>query len=112
MRRLRKHALPVGLVEALETAQLSAAGVGENDRRNDLDVVGVRDFQIRIVEHRRGKIVPLDEERVARRVLADHHYIDFIAQRLRHRFDQRHRHVAGRTILLDEAQQRGPLAGK
>ena len=111
-RCLGKHALPIGLVEALEAAQLGTALVREHDGRNDLDIVGVRDFEGRIVEHRRRELVLLDHERVARRVLADRDDVELAAKSLRCRLDERHRHPAGRAILLDEAEQRGPRGRK
>ena len=55
--------------------------------------------------------ISLDQFRVALSVLPDRPHIDRCAERAMRGFDQRHRQSAGRTIFLDEAEQRGPASG-
>ena len=102
--------LPVGLAEADEAFELFARGVGEDDGRDGIEVVGEGDVRAGVVEHRRGGAEALDEVGVAFRVLADGPHVHGLAEGFGGGFDQRHGEHAGRAVLLHETEQ-GRAAG-
>jgi hypothetical protein len=96
--------LPVRFIEADEAAHFATVGRGKNDGRRSIEIVCERNFQRRVIKHRRFHFEGGNEFRVAFSVLTDREDLELRCERGLRGLDERDSELAGRAIFLDKAE--------
>ena len=105
LRQIVQRLTPFLPFETHEPVPRAAVGIDQDQRGNDFDIPGEGHLERRIVQERHRQSVLLRQGAISRLGLAADEEIHVLSHSAPGRLDERHDIIAGRAVVLDEADE-------